>query len=406
MNKKKYMIVANDLGYGEVKANIDDEYIQQPSVVAEIHQVTGDPISDPTESQIKQTVGSLLDNMDVTIDNKRYLVGISASNSTLPRKAFDVNSGFGKSETELSLILPLSLIAAKKVQEAYEAGDDIFEPLKADVVMATALPINEFGRNAAAKRESYTKKFTGKKHIVILNNFADPISVTISFKDVQIFKEGEIATAIAIKKGNIKELESALKADIKKYSPDYADDADSLIKDSKNVLGIDIGQGTTDLALTSNGKADPFTSTSINQGYGTILSNALDQIPIMENGYNLPDVVALTDILNSDPTSSIKKENKQTALQAVEDNVDSLVNDIEQKLNTILSKNTQLEVVYIFGGGSIPLIKMTNLRDNLTRNLRRKRSDAVVVWVGKDYAQRLNEIGLDLLVNAMAARFN
>ena len=58
-------------------------------------------------------------------------------------RAFDVNDFTGKSETDLAIILTLSLIAGKKVKEAYEAGQDLKETLKVKVNMATALPISE-----------------------------------------------------------------------------------------------------------------------------------------------------------------------------------------------------------------------------------------------------------------------
>lgn len=42
--KNSLMSVANDLGYGDVKININNTFIKQPSVVAEVQQVTSDPV--------------------------------------------------------------------------------------------------------------------------------------------------------------------------------------------------------------------------------------------------------------------------------------------------------------------------------------------------------------------------
>ncbi len=402
--KNSLMSVANDLGYGDVKININNTFIKQPSVVAEVQQVTSDPVVSTNDQAVAQVIKNLLDNLDITIDKKRYLVGTAASNSTLPRKAFDINSGSGKANTELALILPLALIAAKKVQEAYDNQEDIFEPLKVDVVMTTALPITEIGFGSSDTRDKFAQRFTAKKHIVILNTFDNPISVTISFKAVSVFKEGEVATAIAIPHGN-EDLQKALINDIKKNYPDQATNAEQLIKTAKDVLGIDIGQGTTDLALTTKGKADVYNSESIPEGYGTVLRRAWKFLPRMQNGYSLPDEVSLREILNSEPTNQIDKENKETALEAVQTSVPSLIDRIESGFNDALSANFDLEVVYIFGGGSIPLIKQTDLRNQLAESLQRKRSKALIVWVGEKYAQKLNEMGLKLLVDDLAAQY-
>lgn len=405
MKNQKVMSVANDLGYGDVKINIDDTYINQPSVVAEIQQVTSDPIDSSKEETVAKVIENLLDNMDVTVDKKRYLVGNAASNSTLPRKTFDINSGSSKAETDLALILPLAMIAAKKIQESYENEEDVFEPLKADVVMTTALPITEIGFGSTDTRDEFAKRFTAKKHIVIFNNFDNPISVTLSFKAVNVFKEGEVATAIAIPHGD-SNLQNALINDIKKNYPDQSANAEHLIKDARDVLGIDVGQGTTDLALTTKGKADVYNSESIPEGYGTVLRRAWKFLPRMENGFHLPDEVALREILNSEPTNEIDRENKETALKAIKTSVPSLVERIESGFNDALSANFDLEVVFIFGGGSIPLMQQTDLRQQLASALKRKRSKAIIVWVGEKYAQKLNEIGLKMLVDALASQYN
>ena len=401
MTKKNLMVVANDLGYGQVKTTIDKKYMKQPSVIAEVSQVTSDPINHENEAAVENTVENLLDNMDVTIGKKRYLVGNAASNSTLPRNGFDINSGKGKANTDLSLILPLSFIAARKIQQVYEADEDIFEPLQADVVMATALPINEIGFGDSDHREEFANKFMNKKHIVIFNNFDTPISVTLNFKVVKVFKEGEVATAIAIKHGDQK-LKKALIKDIVKNYPDYADVAEDLIDNASDVLGIDIGQGTTDLALTTKGKADVYNSVSIPEGYGTVLNRALKFLPRMSKGYVLPDVVSLTEILNKDTKNRIEEENKETALEAVQTSVPSLINRIQSAVNDALDANFNLEIIYVFGGGAIPLMKNTDLRKELATNLENKRSKAIIVYPGENYAQELNEIGLNMLAEELA----
>lgn len=398
--KSKNMVVAVDLGYGEIKANIDGKYIDQQSVVSEVKQVANDPIDHTNEEIVQSTVENILDNLDVTIHEKRFLVGSLASSSSLTRRGFDINSQLGKANTDLSTTLPLALIAGRAVQEAYEKDEDIFEPLSVKVVMTTALPISEIGFGESKKREEYASLFLGSKHIVILNNFDTPISVTIQFSNVRIYKEGEVATALAIKNGP-KELKNSLKKSIKSDYPELADNADHIIDSAENVLGIDIGQGTTDLALTTDGKADAYNSNSIAQGYGTVLRKASKYLARMSGGFNVKDIIEFTRIVNSNPSNKMDEEKKKMCLKAIDTSTSSLVLEIEENLNDILEENNNLEVIYIFGGGSIPLKNQTSLTNSIKDSLQRHRCSAALVWVDAKYAQRLNEIGLEILAKAL-----
>ena len=403
MTKKDIMRVANDLGYGATKASMDGEFIKQPSVVALVEQAESDPVNHKNSTDVKNVMDNIFGKMDVVIDKKRYLVGEAAQNSTLDRTIFDTDSGKGKARTDLSRIITLSMIATKAVKEAYDKGEDIFQPLKVSVAMTTALPISEIGINLAGQpnvREEYAQKFLSKNHIVILKNFDYDISVNIEFKAVKVFKEGEIATVVAIKYGS-KDVVNALLADLKKYYPDRVDDGLTIIKKSKNTLGIDIGQGTTDLALSTDGAADVYNSASIPLGYGTILKRATQFLPNMVPGLKVKDTIAFSKLLNSNPTNKIDKENKEFALQAEKTSTSNLVNRIVQHVNTILTVSDHLEVIYIFGGGSIPIMERTELRQQLMNSVADHRSSAVVLWVGKDLAQNMNELGLKPMADNM-----
>ena len=125
---EKIMKVANDLGYGSVKANIDGEDIKFPSVIAsERPQDIQAPTEFDTKEEQNAYMKDFLNNMDVSVSSNsvkisgRFLVGNAAVDSGLPIRSFDVNDYTGKSKTDLAIILTLSMIAGKKVQEAYAA---------------------------------------------------------------------------------------------------------------------------------------------------------------------------------------------------------------------------------------------------------------------------------------------
>ena len=224
---EKIMKVANDLGYGSVKANIDGEDIKFPSVIAsERPQDIQAPTEFDTKEEQNAYMKDFLNNMDVSVSSNsvkisgRFLVGNAAVDSGLPIRSFDVNDYTGKSKTDLAIILTLSMIAGKKVQEAYAAGQDLKEALKVKVNMATALPVSEGKVNNA--KETYKDRYIGSTHTVTFHNFKDPITVTIEFNKVFIALEGE--TAQVLISSDYEGLTKTIKEDFDKNYPELKDE--------------------------------------------------------------------------------------------------------------------------------------------------------------------------------------
>lgn len=269
MAEMNTLVVGNDLGYGDLKISIDNEIPTQPTVISPIEQDFENPIDHTDQDAVKNTIDNLLNLMNIEIDGKHYLVGNAAQNSTIERITTDTNSRIGKAHMPAAKIVPLSTIAAKVVQNAYENGEDIFSPLKASVVMTTNLPIDEI-ENEPSVRDFYKGMFLNNNHIVVFRNFDYKISVTINFKAVDVFKEGEVAAVVAINNAT---------NDLKKYITDYTHkkyptiEVSRLLGNNKTILVIDIGFKTTELALIVNGEADAFNSSSIKYGYGLVPGN-------------------------------------------------------------------------------------------------------------------------------------
>ena len=126
------MKTANDLGYGSVKAIIDDKEIQFPSVFTiEREQDIASPVEFESKSQKDEYMKEFLNHMDVTISSSsiktpgRFLIGQNAVDQNLPLTHFDINDYAGKAESDYSLILTLSMIAGAAVEQAYEEGKDL-----------------------------------------------------------------------------------------------------------------------------------------------------------------------------------------------------------------------------------------------------------------------------------------
>ena len=398
---EKIMKVANDLGYGSVKANIDGEDIKFPSVIAsERPQDIQAPTEFDTKEEQNAYMKDFLNNMDVSVSSNsvkisgRFLVGNAAVDSGLPTRSFDVDDYTGKSKTDLAIILTLSMIAGKKVQEAYAAGQDLKEALKVKVNMATALPVSEGKVNNA--KETYKDRYIGSTHTVTFHNFKDPITVTIEFNKVFIALEGE--TAQVLISSDYEGLTKTIKEDFDKNYPELKDEikATDLIK-SRNVLGIDIGEGTTDVVAIINGKANSAASASLPQGYGNVLQDAVRVL--QDQQMNFEERSQLQNFL-SEKVSPLRRARQEKARQVVYSQIEPLADKIIDTVSQTMRIAKDTELVYVYGGGSIPMMNESNLREELNEKLKSFSGgyDVPVVWIDKKYAQYLNELGLKAVV--------
>ncbi|OYP90515.1 ParM/StbA family protein [Ligilactobacillus salivarius] len=399
------MNVANDLGYGSVKAKVNDTKIHFPSVLAlQREQDIAKPVEFDSEKEKLSYLSDMINHMDVTVSSSavktqgRFLLGTAAVKSSLPMRAFDVNDFTGKSDNDLSIILTLGMIAAQRVALAVENGEDLSEQLNAEVNMTTALPVSEGKKNGIV--DSYINKYVNSKHTVVFHNLKDPITVSLTFNKVYVALEGEVAQ-LYIQNSDIK-LKGLIKKDFAKNYPELATEIEvtDLVK-IKNLLGIDIGEGTTDLVVIKDGKANAVSSTSLPNGYGNALQDAIDVLQTQNMNFEARS--QLQDYLSQDVSPLAKRmQNKvrQTVFEQLAPFADKIV---EAASKTMRKAGANVEVLYVYGGGSIPMLEQTELRQKLAQKMKDFSGgiDVPVIWIDKSYAQILNEKGLELVLNVL-----
>lgn len=399
------MNVANDLGYGSVKAKVNDTKIHFPSVLAlQREQDIAKPVEFDSEKEKLSYLSDMINHMDITVSSSavktqgRFLLGTAAVKSSLPMRAFDVNDFTGKSDNDLSIILTLGMIAAQRVALAVENSEDLSEQLNAEVNMTTALPVSEGKKNGIV--DSYINKYVNSKHTVVFHNLKDPITVSLTFNKVYVALEGEVAQ-LYIQNSDIK-LKGLIKKDFAKNYPELATEIEvtDLVK-IKNLLGIDIGEGTTDLVVIKDGKANAVSSTSLPTGYGNALQDAIDVLQTQNMNFEARS--QLQDYLSQDVSPLAKRmQNKvrQTVFEQLAPFADKIV---EAASKTMRKAGANVEVLYVYGGGSIPMLEQTELRQKLAQKMKDFSGgiDVPVIWIDKSYAQILNEKGLELVLNVL-----
>lgn len=408
MKKEDLMLIANDLGYGFIKADINGERVKIPSAIATKQSYMApnpDTISD-------KYMENFLDNMDVSISSSsvnrtgRFLIGRAASKAASRTQTFNIYSGKGKSDDDLSVILTLSMIAGQRVKLAYEANADLSKPLNADVIMATELPISE-GRNSQVSK-NYEDKYLGHKHIVTFNNFNDPITVSINFISVRSYLEGETASlALANAAKGLKGfeiLDSLREAVAKDYKKNYPERAKKYgveeILNALNIFILDIGERTSDLVTTTLGAANPEASDSIDLGFGTALERTRQELRVRHLA-NFNSRYDLKEYLHRDLVGA-NKEKQEQIRQILIEQLQPLSDGIIDASSNILSLTANdTDVVFVLGGGSIPMLKQSNLRRDLVELLQSLGSEAPVIGVDSKFAQWMNEIGLLIALSVM-----
>ena len=383
---------AVDMGYSSVKASIDRQFVFQPSVIANRPSYLPDDPEDVKDFNFD----TLLDNLDVTVlspscpgMSDRTFVGTKAVDSALPLTSMSLSSKRSKYSSNLPVYITLALIAARKLQEAAQEGE-VPRDVSCEVVMATALPVSEGAKRSV--REEYAGRFGKVRHTVIFHNFLEPITVRIKFTKVAVLQEGAAGQLFLTNHKN--ELLPSIQADLEKtYGPEMAKAASEILS-QRNTMTIDIGQGTTDFVVGLNGKLVQNASLSLNQGYGTVLTSARAALDDFDSNQEL------IAYLNK-KMPSYKKAAQDEVKRIVYEQLSPLTAQIASSTEAVASHasvNRQVDVIYVFGGGSIPLDKQSNLRSVLVMTA----NDfglGPVVFISPKYAQKFNLLGLEIYLN-------
>lgn len=409
--------IANDLGYGSVKALVNDHSYLIPSTDAIVPtQAEFQPTQFERPSQLSEYMENFMDHLDVSVqssqvkETRRMFIGKAAIRSRLHPDNFNVNNFQGKADTDLALILTLTTIAGQAIKDAFKQINGRkrstltelpFTEINANVDMATALPITEAKKPGEIDR--YRNRFlnNGHEHLVIFHNFDQLVTVHIKFQQVEIAYEGETAL-YKIRHAN-RSLAKLIKQDFIKAYPEYKNqitNTDMLIH-RPNAIIIDIGEGTTDFAVFTDKRINEIASSSLKQGFGNVLEAAIAYL--QQQGVNISNRSDLQQQLN-EPVNIFNQNQLNQKKQAVKAQLEpfekSIVKHFGQALHTA---GSNIEIVYVLGGGATPMNKLSNLRHDLIEESKAQTggNGIFTIFIDPLYSQLLNEAGLKLILDTM-----
>ncbi|UJW28813.1 hypothetical protein L3Q67_26495 [Saccharothrix sp. AJ9571] len=402
-----------DVGNGYVKGVIRNEdttavdEVDLPSaVVATPRQSPKVPLEDARAAEVMDDADlDFYNRLDCALttplisDSDRRIFGRSALSVRGSKfTEFEVHDGHGsKVDQNLSKILVLGVFAAKALRDhVREHGQLPAHELRVRVRAGLALPINEF----VSRRHGYAAEFIGflgtadpTVHLVTIKNFSRPVSVRLEFVDVQVIAEGASAQYAIADKGE--PLARALLSDLRSREPGMLPDITAAdLVGVTNTIGIDVGEGTVNLPVFTDGRFNPEASATLDMGYGTVLANAMDRLD--EADLRFTSRKQLADFLQSTP-SAFQRGRHQRAEALVDPDVKYLVEAIGSIFDEVLAASGEsTEAVYVYGGGSGPI------KDLLYPALLEVAGDVPVLYLDAGYSRHLNREGLYIAARAVA----
>jgi plasmid segregation protein ParM len=267
-------------------------------------------------------------------DNKAiYRVGNLATKSDNPT---ELDLGSSKSEEDQTLVM---LFAALALDAAKQGNNDKFKKVnnvvEANYTLGTGLPLREVKEG---KDVGYRSKLLGSVHQVefLITPKYQGMKVNIKFDEVKVYPEG-FAAYINLVMDN----------DLNIINRELID---------RRILIQDIGGLSTDIAVIKNRKVDDDKAQGFNLGVAEALESIREEIR-KKHGVELDsrrDVVEI--ITKKNDRNHIMVRGSRTS---VHDIIDRILGELAKKqyrhLRNVWQKNSQTEICYFVGGGSIVL---------------------------------------------------
>lgn len=401
-----------DIGNGYVKGVISAKELNDGKWITDVVDIpsgvtkmVGKNFVPTPDSEAKMVLADPFNTFDasfdspIVLDNYRRLFGAKALAANGTFEEFDVIGLRSKAEQELSKELVLGLIAAQ-VLKSYVDMHNVLpsEELSADVVCALALPITEF----MAYRGIYASQFKESSHLVVVHNFETRCTVKLNFKDVQVVAEGASAQ-YAINSKGAKLIDFMLK-DVRSHGVKLEGITADDILAVKNTIGVDIGEGTVNFPVFTNGSFNTNASATLEKGYGNVLMGALNAMRQQRFQGGFTSRKQLASYLQEKP-SALRINHYNAVMNFVNEQKDGFVKECAEKFGHVFQTvASTTEVVFVYGGGATPVkdLLYNELLDKIQSIIGTR--EFAVLYLDSEYSRYLNREGLYIAAETIAKR--
>lgn len=329
-------IAAIDVGNDSLKAIFGklDAELNIPNVIAQ--DIEDRPVIGIEELDKQDSIDGIhirLHSPALQDNNSIYRVGNLAAKSG---NSTELDPGSNKSEEDQTLVM---LFAALALDAAREENKEVFKRknnvIEATYTLGTGLPLREVKEG---KDVGYRSQLLGSVHQVefLVTPKYQGIKVNIKFDEVKVYPEG-FAAFINLVMDN----------DLNVINKELID---------KQILIQDIGGLSTDVAVIKNRKVDDDKAQGFNLGVSASLDAIREEI-YARHEVELDSRMDVVDIITrKNDRNHIMVRGSRTN---VHDIVDRILLDLAKKqyrhLRNTWARNSQSEICYFIGGGSIVL---------------------------------------------------
>ena len=408
-----------DVGNGYVKGVVRDQTgvidtVDLPSAVTSTSRSTPKVPLPDTDAYATVVDGDFFNMLDASLSTPlvahadRRIFGRAALFTPGSKfTEFEVIGRHSKADQELSKVLTLGVFAATALRSYLRENKTLPDhELSVDIRAGLALPISEY----VSRRSAFAAELTGldknapTPHLVTIKNFATPVTVRLRFIDVQVLPEGASAQFAITDKGE--PLAEALLADLRAGGSNAGSASARVLEGItaadlvavRNTIGIDLGEGTCNFPVFTDGTFNAEAAGTLEQGFGTALTNAMERMAEADNTLIFTSRKQLADFLQQ-PPSSLQRARWSRAVAYVEEESGYLVEDICSRFADVLSRaSATTEVVYVYGGGSGPIKHL------LWPAVRKVAGDIPVLYLDARYSRHLNREGLFIAASTVQER--
>jgi len=267
------------------------------------------------------------------------------------------------------------------------------------IALAVSVPIVE--AKSIGLIEDYKNLLTGK-HTVRIFKEAGVREVTIDFTMVAVLNEGQAGFL-----GLLDTVDKDFRADIDAVYNSMGET--DPVADLEDFLIVDIGEGTTDLAVFRGKRFNPEYSYSITRGYGNLLEDAI-AVASREH-LTIESRKDLQKVLESN--NKRRAERREKWMQYVAPTKDKFIEVVTDTILKTYGKRDYFDAIIFIGGGFTALtgyrvdlgqVQMndTDLFDTLNEKLQKNHKSVDLLFgVPAPYSQGINERGLTQVLTNM-----
>lgn len=388
----KTIKVGLDIGNSAVKGSILSEQngllkdILIPSCVNYIHDVRHLNYPDKNIRYVQI--------LDSPLNHSNQIAAIGNRAMDIPNyQQFDVGSTSYKTDHELTASLLFGII-----------GDTVGKEKELDVILAASVPIVESKTYHLV--EDYQRKLTGK-HVLRIYTAAGTQDVIVNIVSASVLNEGQAGFL-----GLLDTVDMGFRTKMNKLYTAMGEPANT-ISTLEDFLVVDIGEGTTDLAVFRNKRFNAEYSYSVTKGYGTILELAMSNAE--REGLTIESRKQLQNLMET--TNHRRAEQKAIWNNFVDIERRIYADEVVTTILKTYGRQSFLDAIIFLGGGFSALTKyeltdtgsitmkdeylFTQLKEILKKN---NKTAGLIFGVPMPYSQSINNRGLMQVLSSQTVK--